>query len=133
MAKRRTARSGTPWETQVGYARAVRIGNHISVSGTTASDEQGRLAGGEDAEAQATYILRKIERALLDLDATLADVVRTRIYVTNIDDWPAVGRAHHAAFAAVEPAATLEQVVGLVGGRLVEIEADAIVNSDAAT
>ncbi|MBV9357202.1 MAG: RidA family protein [Chloroflexi bacterium] len=133
MAERRTARSGTPWESQVGYARAVRIGNHISVSGTTASDEHGQLAGGADAEAQATYILRKIERALLDLDATLADVVRTRIYVTNIDDWPAVGRAHRAAFAAVEPAATLVQVVGLVGGRLVEIEADAIVSRSAST
>ncbi len=117
----------------MGYARAVRIGNHISVSGTTASDEQGQLAGGEDAEAQATYILGKIERALLDLDATLADVVRTRIYVTNIDDWPAVGRAHRAAFAAIEPAATLVQVVGLVGDRLVEIEADAIVRSNAST
>jgi enamine deaminase RidA (YjgF/YER057c/UK114 family) len=133
MAERRTARSGTPWEPQVGYARAVRVGNHVSVSGTTASDEQGQLAGGDDAEAQATYILQKIERALIELDATLNDVVRTRIYVTNIDDWPAVGRAHRAAFATVEPACTLVQVVGLVGGRLVEIEADAIVRNDAAT
>ena len=130
---RRHARTGTPWESAVGFARAVRVGQRVYVSGTTASDEHGRLAGGEDAEAQARYILSKIERALRELGASLADVVRTRIYVANIDDWPAVGRAHHAVFGEVEPACTLVQVLGLVDGRLVEIEADAELDADAST
>ncbi len=121
--------SGTPWEEIAGYSRAVRVGNQVFVSGTTASDQRGQLVGGDDPYAQATYILAKIRAALEEAGARMEDVVRTRIYVANIDQWESVARAHHEAFARVRPANTLVQVGALVSGRLVEIEADAIIPS----
>jgi enamine deaminase RidA (YjgF/YER057c/UK114 family) len=123
---RRNLGSGTPWEELAGYSRAVRVGNVIWVSGTTASDASGTVQGA-DAAAQARYILDKIERVLHEAGASLANVVRTRIYVAHLDDWEAVARVHGEVFGAIRPTNTLVQVAGLVGGRLVEIEADAVV------
>lgn len=122
--------SGTEWEARVGYSRAVRVGDLVFVSGTTATDDDGRVVAPGDPEAQARYILEKIRRALEAAGASLSDVVRTRIYVTNADDWEAVGRAHAAYLGDVRPANTLVEVSRLVGtGYLVEIEADAVVGS----
>ncbi len=106
----------------------MRSGPFVWVSGTTASDEHGRLQGGEDAYAQAQYILRKIERALQAAGARLEDVVRTRIFVARMEDWREVARAHGEVFGQIRPANTLVQVAGLVEGRLVEIEAEAFVD-----
>lgn len=118
--------TGTPWEALAGYSRAVRFGNVVWVSGTTASDAAGDVQG-EDAAAQTRYILRKIETVLAEAGASLRDVVRTRIYVANLEDWEAVARVHGEVFGEVRPANTLVQVAGLVAGRLVEIEADAVI------
>src|SRR5579864_9153442 len=125
--QRQHVSSGTPWETLAGYSRAIRLGQQVWVSGTTASDEHGNLQGGDDAYAQARYILDKIERALRQAGARLEDVVRTRIYVSRLEDWCEVARAHGEVFGAIRPANSLVQVAGLVEGRLVEIEADAII------
>lgn len=125
---RRRVSSGTVWEDRVGYSRAVRAGNQIFVSGTTATDGAGELVGGDDPEAQATFIIEKIGGALEALGSSLADVVRTRVYVTRAADWEAVGRAHARAFGATRPANTLVEVGALVGpGYLVEIDVDAVV------
>lgn len=130
MAERHNIPSGTKWESIVGYSRAVRVGNIIAVSGTTATDEHGEMVGMNDPYAQTVYIIQKIERALKQAGATLKDVVRTRIYVTNANDWEAVGRAHGEFFMDVRPANTLVEVSALIGdGYLVEMEADAIVQS----
>jgi enamine deaminase RidA (YjgF/YER057c/UK114 family) len=118
--------SGTPWEALAGYSRAVRLGNAIWVSGTTASDAAGHVHG-EDAASQTRYILRKIAAVLAVAGARLDDVVRTRIYVVDLNDWEAVARVHGEVFGDIRPANSLVQVAGLVGGRLVEIEADAVV------
>jgi enamine deaminase RidA (YjgF/YER057c/UK114 family) len=119
--------SGTEWEQVVGFSRAVRIDRFVCVSGTTATDDDGNPVGLGDPAAQTEYILQKIERALVEAGATLADVVRTRIYVMNADDWEAVGRVHGRYFGEVRPANTLVEVSRLVGDEyLVEIEADAI-------
>ncbi len=127
-ADRQRVASGTVWEEEVGYSRAVRAGNLLFVSGTTATDEQGRLVGGDDPEAQAVYIIEKIGRALDALGASLADVVRTRVYVARAADWEAVGRAHARFFGETRPANTLVEVSALVGaGYLVEIDADAVI------
>jgi len=123
---RQNISSHTPWEQLAGYSRAVRLGNAVYVSGTTASDEQG-VGHGEDAAAQTRYILRKIESALGEAGASLSDIVRTRVYVVNMEDWEAVARIHGEVLGSVRPANTLVQIAGLVGGRLVEIEADAII------
>jgi enamine deaminase RidA (YjgF/YER057c/UK114 family) len=125
--QRQHVSSGTPWEALAGYSRAVRLGQQVWVSGTTASDEQGNLQGGEDAYAQTRYVLAKIERALREAGAGLEDVVRTRIYVSRMDDWRDVARAHGEVFGKIRPANSLVQVAGLVEGRLVEIEADAVI------
>ena len=125
---RHNVSTGTPWESLAGYSRAVRIGNTVWVSGTTASDELGQVHG-DDAAAQTAYILRKIEIALVEAGASLADVVRTRIYIVNMNDWEAVARVHGEVFGGIRPANTLLQVAGLVDDRLVEIEADAFVSS----
>ncbi len=124
---RQNIASGTSWEALAGYSRAVRIGQHVFVSGTTAHDERGNLHGEHDAYAQAAYILARIGTVLEQADASLADVVRTRAYVVRLEDWHAVARAHGEVFGEIRPANTLVQVAGLVDGPLVEIEAEAFV------
>ena len=128
MTHRQRISSGTPWEDIVGYSRAVRVGNVVEVAGTTAVDEHGQVVGVGDPTAQTTYILTKIGHALNAASATLADVVRTRMFVTDIARWEAIGRAHGAFFGDIKPVATMIQVSALISpDLLVEIEATAIV------
>lgn len=128
--ERQNISSGAPWESTVGYSRAVRVGSFVYVAGTTAVDENGQIVGAGDAYQQAVFILQKIEKALLEAGARLSDVVRTRMFVMNVADWPEIGRAHGEYFGDVRPAATLVEVAGLIEPELlVEIEADAVVGS----
>jgi enamine deaminase RidA (YjgF/YER057c/UK114 family) len=121
--------SGAPWEEIVGYSRAVRLGNVIEVAGTTAVDEQGNVVGPDDPYEQTRFILTKIDRALQAAGASLADVVRTRIFVTDISRWEAVGRAHGEFFRTIKPAATMVEVKALISPELlVEIEATALLS-----
>ena len=125
---RQRVSTGTAWESVVGYSRAVRVGPTIHVAGTTSVDSTGAVVGPGDPYIQAVHVLQKIELALRELGATLDDVVRTRMFVTDMRHWEAVGRAHGEAFALVRPAATMVQVAALIDpALLVEIEADAIV------
>lgn len=119
--------SGGPWESKVGYSRAVRVGTHVSVSGSTAMTSSG-LVGNGDPYAQTVQALKTIETALQQAGASLADVVRTRIYLTNIDQWQEVGRAHGEVFGTIRPATTMVEVNRLIDpDMLVEIEADAVI------
>jgi enamine deaminase RidA (YjgF/YER057c/UK114 family) len=128
---RKNISSGTPWEPIVGYSRAVRIDNHIWVAGTTASDAAGNVIAKGNAAEQTRYILKKIEAALRDAGASLADVVRTRVYVTNIAEWEAIGRVHGEFFGEIRPASAMVEVSKLIDpDHMVEIEIDAYLSAD---
>ena len=127
---RQNISSGGPWEDAVGYSRAVRVGNVVSVAGTTAAEADGSVFGRDDMYLQARRCFEIIERALAEAGATMADVVRTRMFVTDIGRWEEAGRAHGEFFREVKPAATMVEVSRLIApGLLVEVEVDAVIGS----
>lgn len=129
MQKRMNISSGAKWEDIVGYSRAVRVGSTVEVAGTTAVDEQGNVVGLNDAYEQTRFILAKIEKALIAAGASLKDIVRTRMFVTDISKWEEIGRAHGEVFRTIKPAASMIEVKGLISPELlVEIEVTAILS-----
>lgn len=128
MTNRTNYSSGSPWEDIVGYSRAVKVGNTIEVTGTVA-DHEGQLLGGDDPYLQTKYAIDKIKATLESAGATIEDVVRTRMFVTNIDNWEAIGKAHQEVFGSVKPCTTMVEVSRLIDEKyLIEIEATAILS-----
>ncbi len=128
MTNRTNISSGAKWEDIVGYSRAVKVGNLIEVAGTTAVNEAGEVVGKNDIYAQTKFIFEKIEKALEEAGATLENVVRTRLFVTDISQWEAVGKAHGEFFKTIKPASSMLEISGLVGAdMLIEIEVTAVI------
>ena len=131
MSKRLNLSSGVKWEDIIGYSRAVKIGNVIEVAGTTALNEEGNLVGPNDPYEQTRFIIAKIEKVLISAGSTLADIVRTRIFTTDISRWEEIGKAHGEFFREIKPASTMVEVSSLINpGMLVEIEATVIIQEN---
>ena len=129
LSDRSNYSSGAPWESIAGYSRAVRIGNIIEVAGTTAVDTEGQVVGAGDISKQTDYIFNKIRNALNDAGSKMSDVIRTRMYLTDINDWETVARVHGDIFSDIKPVSTLVEVSGLIDKELlIEIEVSAVVS-----
>ena len=129
MSDRSNYSSGAPWESIAGYSRAVRIGNIIEVAGTTAVDTEGQVVGAGDISKQTDYIFNKIRNALNDAGSKMSDVIRTRMYLTDINDWETVARVHGDIFSDIKPVSTLVEVSGLIDEELlIEIEVSAVIS-----